>query len=96
MQIQRIGLIETDTDNNENYISYLSAVIESIDELCSLEISKNNTSIHFRIAPSTTEYCQPLLQEILNFNNKLGIRVELSKSIKNNSTLNFYINLHSK
>ena len=84
---------EVDTDNNENYISLLSALIESIDELSSLEITKIPTGINFRIAPSVPLYVTPILENVLNLNNMLGIKLILSKSIKNNSTLNFEISM---
>jgi len=96
MQIQRIGFDEVEPDNNENYLNLLLATLESIDELCSVELLKSNSSLHVRIAPSIPQYSQPLLKELLAVNNLLGIKLELSKSIKKNSTLNFYINLHVK
>ncbi len=82
MQVQIIGDFEVIPDNDENYINLLSAIIESVDELSSLEIKKLPTSYSFRIAPSTPSYTNLLLEEILKLNNKFHIHLELSKSIK--------------
>lgn len=81
-------------DNDIIYFNMLFGVIESIDELSSLEVRKLSKCYHFRIAPSTPEYAQPLLKEILTFHNMLGIRLDLSKSIRTSSTIDFEITLN--
>lgn len=80
-------------DNDELYLSHLSAVCDSIDELSSMEITKTSHSFNFRIAPSTPKYTQPLLHEILRLNTIYGIRLDLSKSIRASSTITFNIEL---
>lgn len=74
----------------------LEGVICSVDELCSLEISKNNDGYQFRIAASLPKYNNMLLEEILKLNNLLGIRLDLSKSIKTSTSLNFSVSLFAK
>jgi hypothetical protein len=83
-------------DNDEIYLQYLNGVIESVDELASLEIVKGSNSYHFRLAPSLPKYNDMLLQEILKLNNLFHIRLDLSKSIKSSSTINFSINLENQ
>lgn len=80
-------------DNEEAYFRHLTGLIDSIDELSSLEVTKNPHSYHFRLAPSVPRYTQLLLEELLKFHNMFGIRLELSKSIKSSSTIVFEINL---
>lgn len=80
-------------DNDEVFIDHLCAVVESVDELCSMEIVKKENSFSFRIAPSTVLYMEPILYEILTFINIFGIHLDLSKSMKINSTINFTIEL---
>lgn len=81
-------------DNEMAYFSHVQGVIESIDELCTLEITKNPHSYHFRIAPSVPRYNNLLLEEILKFHNILNIKLNLSKSIKTSATIVFEIELN--
>jgi hypothetical protein len=80
-------------DNELAYFAHLQGLIDSIDELSSLEVTKNPHSYHFRLAPSVPRYTQLLLEELLKFHNMFGIRLELSKSIKSSSTIVFEIQL---
>lgn len=81
-------------DNEMAYFSHVQGVIESIDELCTLEITKNPHSYHFRLAPSVPRYNNLLLEEILKFHNLLHIKLNLSKSIKSSATIVFEIELN--
>jgi hypothetical protein len=69
-------------DNELAYFSHLEGVISSIDELSTLEITKNPHSYHFRLAASLPKYNDLLLEEILKFHNIYQIKLDLSKSIK--------------
>lgn len=80
-------------DNDMNYFARLEGLIESIDELSSLQITKNTTAYHFRLAPSHPKYNNILLREILNFHNLYSIRLNISKSIKTTGTISFEITL---
>ena len=91
MQVSRRFFPEILLDNEEVYINHLTGVIESVDELANLEITKTPAAYHFRLAPSLPKYNNMLLEEILKFHNLFGIRLDLSKSIKTSNTLNFSI-----
>ncbi len=80
-------------DNEIAYLAHLEGIIESVDELCTLEITKNPKSYHFRLAPSVPMYNEMLLEEILRFHNLLQIKLNLSKSIKSSATIVFEIEL---
>ena len=80
-------------DNEIAYFAHLEGVISSVDELSTLEITKNPNSYHFRLAPSLPMYNDMLLEEILKFHNLFKIRLNLSKSIKSSATIVFEINL---
>jgi hypothetical protein len=69
----------------------LCGVIESIDELSSLQITKMADGYHFRLSPSVPVYNDPLIEELLKFHNMFKIHLELSKSIKSTGTLSFKI-----
>ena len=81
-------------DNEIAYLAHLEGIIESVDELCTLEITKNPQSYHFRLAPSVPMYNDMLLEEILRFHNLLQIKLNLSKSIKSSATIVFEIELN--
>ncbi len=93
MEVSRKGFPEIMLDNDAVYMLHLEGVISSVDELCSLEITKTPHSWHFRIAPSLPQYIELLLREILKLNNKFGIHLELSKSIKASATITFDIEI---
>ena len=80
-------------DNETAYLSHLYGIIDSVDELSTLEITRNPTSYHFRLAPSLPKYNPLLLEELLKFHNLLQIKLNLSKSIKSSATIVFDIEL---
>jgi hypothetical protein len=82
-------------DNDEIFLAHLEGVIGSVDELCSLEITKNPDNYRFRIAASLPKYNNMLIEEILKFCNMFQLRIDMSKSIKTSSIITFEINLES-
>ena len=80
-------------ENELAYFAHLEGIISSVDELSTLEITKNPNSYHFRLAPSVPRYNEMLLEELLKFHNMFQIRLSLSKSIKSSATIVFEINL---
>jgi hypothetical protein len=80
-------------DNELAYFAHLQGVIDSVDELSTLEVVKNPNSLHFRLAPSLPKYNELLLEEILKLHNMLQIQLNLSKSIKSSAAITFEINL---
>lgn len=93
MQIHKKFFPEVMQDNELAYFAHFAGLVESIDELCSVEIIKNPHSYHFRIATSVPKYNEMLLQELLKFHNTFQIKLNLSKSIKSSATICFEINL---
>ena len=95
MQINKKFFPEVMQDNEIAYFAHLEGIIDSIDELSTLEITKNPNAYHFRRAPSLPKYNEMLLEEILKFHNMFQIRLLLSKSIKSSATITFEINLEN-
>ena len=93
MTISKRFFPEVMADNEIAYFAHLEGVINSVDELSSLEITKNPHSYHFRLAPSLPKYNEMLLEEILKLHNIFKIKLNLSKSIKSSATITFEINL---
>lgn len=93
MEINRKHFPKVMQDNDEVFLAHLEGVISSVDELCSLEITKNNDSYRFRIAASLPKYNNMLIEEILKFCNLFQIRLDMGKSIKTSSVITFEINL---
>ena len=83
-------------DNEIAYFAHLEGIISSVDELSILEVTKNPSSYHFRLAASLPKYNNMLLEEILKLHNLFKIRLDLSKSIKSSATIVFEINLDSQ
>ena len=79
------------TDNDENYFQLVMAVIESVDEIASLEVCKMPTSYNFRIIPSMPKYTNTLIQELTKLHNLFKIHMEISKSIKSSSVIIYKI-----
>ena len=83
-------------DNDTVYLAHLEGIINSVDELSSLEITKSTNSYKFRLAPSLPKYIPMLLEEILKFHNMFRIKLDLSKSIKSSGTIVFEITLNEE
>jgi hypothetical protein len=96
MQINKKFFPEVMQDNELAYFAHLEGIISSVDELSTLEITRNPHSYHFRLAPSLPMYNDLLLQEILKLHNLFQIRLNLSKSIKSSATIVFEINLEDR
>jgi hypothetical protein len=95
MQINKKFFPEVMQDNELAYFAHLEGIIDSIDELSTLEITRNPKSYHFRLAPSMPRYTEMLLKEILKFHNLFQIKLNISKSIKTSGSIVFEINLDS-
>jgi len=93
MIVSRKHFPEILPDNEEVYFQHLIGVVESVDELSTLQISKLKDSYHFRLAPSTPKYNQILLEELLKLHNVFHLKLDISKSIKSSGTIVFQINL---
>jgi hypothetical protein len=91
MQINKKFFPEVMQDNEMNYFAHLQGIIDSIDELSSMEITKKPTAYHFRIATSLPKYNDMLIQELLKFHNMFHIKLNMSKSIKTSATIVFEI-----
>ena len=89
MTVSRKFFPEVMPDNEMAYFAHLEGVINSVDELSTLEITKNPNSYHFRLAPSIPMYTDMLLEEILKLHNIFQIKLSLSKSIKSSATITF-------
>lgn len=93
MQISKKFFPQVMQENELAYFAHLEGIISSVDELSILEITKNPSSYHFRLASSLPKYNDMLLEELLKFHNMFKIRLDLSKSIKSSATITFEINL---
>lgn len=93
MEIVKKYFPEILQDNDMIYFARLEGLIESVDELSSLRITRNTNSYNFRLAPSHPMYSDTLLSEILKFHNIYNIRLNISKSIKTTGTISFEITL---
>jgi len=93
MQINKRFFPEVMQDNETMYFAHLQGIIDSVDELSTMEITKKPTAYHFRIATSLPKYNDLLLEEILKFHNMFHIKLNMSKSIKSSATIVFEINL---
>lgn len=93
MQVNTKFFPEVMQDNEMSYFAHLEGIIDSIDELSSMEITKKPTAYHFRIATSLPKYNNMLIEELLKFHNMFHIKLNMSKSIKTSATIVFEIEL---
>lgn len=93
MEVQKKFFPKILSDNDEYYFQHLFGIIDSVDELSSLQITKASSSYDFRIAPSTPRYTNMLLEELLKFHNMFSIKLDLSKSIKTSGVIMFKIKI---
>ena len=91
MEIVKKFFPEVMQDNDMIYFARLEGMIDSIDELSALQITKSSHSYQLRLAPSHAKYTEMLLEEVLKFHNIYNIRLNLSKSIKTTGSISFEI-----
>lgn len=83
------------SENEKNYFAQLEGVLCSVDELCSLQITRTPYHYNFRLAPSIPKYTDNIMDSLIYYHNLLGIKLDFSKSIKTTATINFKIPLES-
>lgn len=81
-------------ENEAIYFASIQGVIESVDELSSLEITKTPTSYLFRLIPSVPKYTNTIIEELIKFHNLIGIRLDMGKSIKSTAVITFNISFN--
>ena len=91
MQIIYRFFPEIVSDNDMNYFNLLKGILESVDELASLEVSKMPTTYNFRLIPSMPKYTNTLIQELTKLHNLFHLKLDLSKSIKSSSVIIYKI-----
>lgn len=85
-----IGIIP---DNEEQYFSMLSAVVESVDEFSVMVIHKNPKNYQFQITPSEAVYLNSIINEVNRLNNLYGLKANYSKSMKTSVSIDFFISI---
>jgi hypothetical protein len=78
-------------DNDSLYFQILNGILESVDELASLEVCKMPTTYNFRLIPSMPKYTNTLIQELTKLHNLFHLKLDLSKSIKSSSVIIYKI-----
>lgn len=89
MQIIYRFFPEIVSDNDMNYFNLLKGILESVDELASLEVSKMPESYNFRIIPSMPKYTNMIIQELTKLHNLFHLKMVIGKSIKTSSVISF-------
>lgn len=93
MQVEKKFFPKIMFDNDEIYFSHLEGIIDSVDELSTMEIVKHPKHYSFRIAPSLPKYTNSIIEELFKFHNQFQIKLNMSKSIKTNAVISFDITL---
>jgi hypothetical protein len=94
MEIKKKFFPSISSENEEVYFASLQGVIESVDELASLEITKTPKNYLFRLIPSLPKYTNLIIEELIKFHNLLGIRLNMGKSIKSSATITYSISFN--
>ena len=96
MEVQKKFFPKILSDNDEYYFQHLFGIIDSVDELSSLQITKTSSSYDFRLAPSVPKYTTMLIEELLKFHNMFKVRIDMSKSIKTSGVIMFKIKINEE
>ena len=91
MKVVYKGFTRLLLDNDSTYFQYLIGVLESCDELASLEVCKMPTTYNFRLIPSMPKYTNTLIQELTKLHNLFHLKLDLIKSIKSSSVIIYKI-----
>ena len=78
-------------ENEAIYFASLAGAVEAVDELTSIEITKTPKAYLFRLIPSIPMYTNLIIEELIKFHNLIGIRLDMSKSIKSTAVITFSV-----
>ena len=81
-------------ENELVYFQSFSGILESVDELSALEITKTPQAYLFRLIPSHPKYINLIIEELIKFHNLIGVKLNLGKSIKSSTTITFSISFN--
>lgn len=95
MTIERVGFSPILPDNDVCYFSLLEGVVNSVDELSALTITRSGNRYLYRLIPSAPKYLNSLVEEITSLHNIFQLHLDFSKSIKTSSVLTFYLQLNN-
>jgi hypothetical protein len=91
MEINRKNFSKMMQDNDTVFLAHLEGILSSVDELCSVEITKLPSNFKIRIAPSAPKYTNMIIEELIKFHNRFGIQMDMGKSIKTSAVITFNI-----
>lgn len=91
MDISKKNFPKMMQDNDVVFLAHLEGILASVDELCSVEITRLPSSFKIRIAPSAPRYTNMLIEELVKFHNRFGIQMDMGKSIKTSAVISFNI-----
>lgn len=92
MNIEKLNFsIEHIPDNDAAYISLLEGMINSVDGNSTMAITRSPTGWMFRISPSSPQFINLLMEQIIGMNKYFGIMLNFSKSMKTSSSISFSI-----
>lgn len=78
-------------ENDIAYFTLLEGVINSVDDLSTMEIRKNPDNYQFRIAISTAIGIPVLIETLNDLHTMLGIHLNYQKSMKTSCNIAFTI-----
>jgi len=78
-------------DNERSYFNLLEGVLNTVDELSTMEVRKNLSNYSFRIAISNPVYLSLIIDKLNELHSMLNTRLVYSKSIKNLSAISFTV-----
>lgn len=91
MQIKTKNFPSVMKDNDLQYLAFIEAILNSVDELSSVEVTNKPNGVSVRIAPSHPKYSKNILKAIKDTHYFLGIRVEFSKSMKASHSIEYLL-----
>lgn len=80
-------------DNEIIYFNFLQGIVDSIDYLSTLEVTRTPKAYHFRLCPSSSKFTDTLIKELNVFHNMINIKLSFSKSIKSSASIIFEVEI---
>lgn len=78
-------------DNEAAYFSLLEGAVNSVDQHCTIAVTRTPQGYTFRISPSSPKYINVLIEQLTQLSKFFGIMLNFSKSIKTSSSIQFSI-----
>lgn len=78
-------------DNDQEYLNWLNTVVEYSCPKSEITLHKSLGGYHVHITPSTPEFREKLIKNVLDIHHRFDLKIEYSKSLKISKKVSYFL-----